>query len=517
MSAQDKKLAKFIKRWAFWPDLCVKETVFLNAPEGEGPSPQQLEVLQEVGKLAYAKVKSALIQKGKWSPGDALTEGEAFYAKKKGISIRSGHGCGKDGVLSWIYIWLLMCWGGSRGQVTAPTADQLNTILWSEFRKWIRYSAENQEGKASLLSENLVIQSDTVYNINRKGETFVKAKTANLTGSEEEQGEALAGQHSNYMILAVDEASGMPRGVYKPIEGAMTQDMNFAILIGNPTRGNGYFYDTFHSDRDRWITVHWNSENSPLVNQEDLKVDQEKYGRSSNWYRTRRLGEFPKAEPDTLIPLEWVEAAVNKEIIISDEDPVIMAVDPAGMGRNKTAIAIRKGRKVLEIKTLEQVDTMEVVGFCLRVMDEYDPQDVGIDPIGLGAGVYDRLRELGNKVVSVDVRRNASNEEKFFKLRDELWWKAREAFEKGTVSIPKDDGLIGELSAVKYKPHSSGKIKIESKADMKARGIQSPDKADAFIMTLYFRDSAYRQQLQDKYRRKKEPENYKKELSWMSA
>ncbi len=509
-------------RWFFNPDIFVKEVVFANAPKEDGPTEQQIEGLKAVGKIAYSMVKAEFIRKKNYSMGETLSKEELRLSKVKGLAIRSGHGCGKDAFLSWVYLWLLICHSTEkcRGQVTAPNQTQLRSILWTEFRYWLKYSGENCGGE-SLLSEKISVESDTVYHKDFKKISFVLGKTANIkTNDESEQGEALAGAHSPYMILAADEASGLPYGVFKPIEGAMTQMCNFAILIGNPTRYTGYFYDCFHKDRSRWVCLHWNAEDSPIVKQEVLEEDVRQYGRDSNWYRIRRLGEFPIAEPDALIPLEWIEAAVNREIEPDATEPLILGCDIARQGNDKSVMAPRRGWKWYELMTVSKWDTVEVVGWINQYMQENRVAASAIDVIGVGGGVADTLRRMHQgRIHPVDVSRTAIRKKQFVNVKAELYWKLRELFEKNLISIPDDTELQGELSSIKFDyKETTGQIFIETKAQRRSRNLPSPNKADAMMLSLAVNDWAFKRNPMDVYDdEEEEAELARTPNNWMGA
>jgi hypothetical protein len=131
---------------------------------------------------------------------------------------------------------------------------------------------------------------------------------------------------------------------------------------------------------------------------------------------------------------------------------------------------------------------MEVSGWLVReykaAEDEDKPSEILIDSIGLGAGVLDRCRELGLPVRGVNVGESPSSDGRFSRLRDELWWKAREWFDGRDVHIPEDARLIGELTSVHYKLESNGKLRVEPKDMLKKRGLKSPDVAEALILTF---------------------------------
>jgi len=256
---------------------------------------------------------------------------------------------------------------------------------------------------------------------------------------------------------------------------------------GNPTRASGFFYDTHHSLRHRWHTMHVNCLDVPRAQGhiEDIKA---KYGESSNAYRVRVLGEFPTSDDETVIPLDLVLGSVGRNVATLDYYPV-WGVDVARFGDDRTALAKRQRNKLLEpVKCWSDVDLMVTAG---KIKAEYDatsydlrPSEIVIDIIGLGAGVYDRCKELRLPVRGVNVGEAAASRENCARLRDELWFKGREWFHDRGCSMPKDDALIAELTTPTYAFTSSRKMVVESKADMKKRGMRSPDLADAFLLTF---------------------------------
>ncbi|NIT32119.1 MAG: hypothetical protein GTN51_10870, partial [Armatimonadetes bacterium] len=263
-----------------------------------------------------------------------------------------------------------------------------------------------------LLRELVEVKAEKVYLKVAKGEAFIEGRTANVKATADEQAETLAGRHADYMILAADEASGIPAPVFQPLEGAMTGLMNMAILIGNMTRSSGYFYDShFTALKNRFVTLHWSSEESELVNKFTLKEEEKTYGRDSNWYRVRRLGEPPIAGEDVLIPYEWVMDAVDREIEQEDKEAaLIYGIDVADeMGESKSIICQRRGCKVETLFERQTSDTMALSGWASTFIEEEKPDAVGIDSIGVGAGVFHRLRELGHRVNGIKVSRTPSN------------------------------------------------------------------------------------------------------------
>ena len=212
-----------------------------------------------------------------------------------------------------------------------------------------------------------------------------------------------------------------------------------------------------------------------------------KYGVDSNVYRVRVLGEFPKQDDDTVISLAQVEDASVRAI--EAEGKVVWGLDVARFGNDRTALCRRRGNVVThKVLTWRNKDTMQVAGIIGRMFEELDsfeqPSTIVVDVIGIGSGVVDRMAELGLPVIGINVSESPAIGEKFSRLRDELWWRAREWFEQMNCALPDDETLMGELATVRYGIKSDGKIKVESKDEMKKRGLPSPDVADAFVLTF---------------------------------
>jgi hypothetical protein len=161
----------------------------------------------------------------------------------------------------------------------------------------------------------------------------------------------------------------------------------------------------------------------------------------------------------------------------------LWGLDPARFGDDETALVKRKGLKVTEVSGIRKRDTMEVAGWVAQQAKKEKPDNIFVDVIGLGAGVNDRLKELGYPVTSVNVAERASDDEAYSRVRDELWGNVRDSLLEG-LDLPDDEELLGQLSAPKYKFDSSGRIVIEKKEDMKKRGVDSPDRADALGLTF---------------------------------
>jgi hypothetical protein len=287
--------------------------------------------------------------------------------------------------------------------------------------------------------------------------------------------------------LICDEASGVPEQVYEAAGGSMSAHHATMVLAGNPVRSTGYFYDTFHKLAERWKTFHVSCEDTPRVSNEYIEECRLRYGEESNTYRVRVLGKFPRGDDDTVIPQELIVAAISRDVEPTKFGPTVWGVDVARFGADSSALCKRKGNAITEpIRLWRNLDTMQLTG---AIKAEYDsamekPAEIFVDAIGLGAGVADRLRELELPSYAINVSESPAMGNHYLNLRAELWYKAKNWLEGRDVRLPGDDRLKAELATVRYNFTSSGRIKIESKADLKKRGIASPDSADAFVLTF---------------------------------
>lgn len=417
---------------------------------------------------------------------------EAVQRGDRGISVRSGHGVGKSAGASFAIICLMLFRFPFRVVVTAATAGQLFDVLYPEVKSWI--------GKLPTDLQKLFnVKSDRIELAHAPADGFLTAKT-----SRAETPEAMAGVHCDdgWVLLVGDEASGIPEAVFEAAAGSMSGERVTTLLLGNPVRSTGFFYDTQTKLKDRWTTFHVSCITSKRVSKdwvEDMRV---KYGADSNAFRVRVLGEFPLADDDTIIPIELILSAQGREIVPSPSTATVWGLDVARFGSDHTALAKRKGRVLLEpVRFFAGLDVMQVAG---RVLAEWNmtpekdrPAEILVDVIGYGAGVVDRLRELGLPVRGVNVSESPALGDTYKNLRAELWFACRDWFRGRDVSIPVSganltpaeresmERLVGELAAVRFKiTDSSGKILAESKAEMKKRGMKSPDGADALILTF---------------------------------
>jgi phage terminase large subunit len=300
----------------------------------------------------------------------------------------------------------------------------------------------------------------------------------------------MAGVHAPHVLLVGDEASGIPEAVFEAAIGSMSGENAITLLAGNGVRRTGFFYKT-HTDPEMmldWRRIHISCVGHPRISPDFIRQVAVTYGERSNAYRVRVLGEFPLADDDTVIPYEIAEAALKRDV-----KPLLVApiwgLDCARFGSDSSALAKRRGNTTLgPIQEKHGLDTMELTGW---LKSEYDstaagdrPSEINVDVIGLGAGVVDRGRELGLPIRGINVGEAPALKGEYVNQRAELWFRGREFLERRDCNLSGDEKLVAELVGPKYRFSSNGKKQVESKDEMKKRGLPSPNRADAFLLTL---------------------------------
>jgi len=393
-------------------------------------------------------------------------------AGKRRISVRAGHGVGKSTVCSWAIVWVMCTRFPQKCVMTAPTAGQLFDALFSELKAQVNKLPPVLRDSFDVLSDRISLKA-------APESSFASART-----SSSERPEALAGIHSENVLLIVDEASAVPEPVFEAAAGSMSGHSACTILIGNPTRNSGLFYRTHHELSSDWDTMHVSCLDIPLVSKDFVEQIKATYGEGSNAFRIRVLGEFAVADNDTLIAAELVDTAMGRDVPVDVSDGMVYGLDVARFGTDRSALCKRKGNVVMEVKSWGGLDLMQLVGAVVNEARTDNPVEICVDTIGLGSGVADRLREMGYNVRDVNVAESSAMNPNANKLRDELWLAVKDWLATRTVRIPNDQTLRHELVAPRYNFSSSGKIVVESKDAMKKRGMRSPDLADAVCLTF---------------------------------
>jgi len=388
------------------------------------------------------------------------------------LAVASGRGIGKSALVSWLILWMLS-----------------TRLAWAELGKWLTLSIHSHWFAKTATTIKPAQWFEKALIDDLKIDTGYYYAQAQLWS--EENPDAFAGIHSSYGVcLIMDEASGIPAPIYSVSEGFFSEPTKnrFWFTFSNPRRNSGPFYDSFHSKRSYWKTEQIDSRTVEGTDQALFQKMIEQYGEDSTVARVEVMGEFPSSDDDTVIPMELIRASMGRDVALTASEPVVWGLDVARFGGDNSALCVRQGNTVLELVTFPSMDLMQL---CGAVKNRYDdatalerPSEILIDVIGLGSGVVDRLAEQNLPVRGINVAESPSTKKNYLNLRAELWFEVKDWLAKRDCRLPIDDELASELASPLYKYTSSGKIKIESKDEMRKRGIKSPDKADALALTM---------------------------------
>lgn len=396
------------------------------------------------------------------------------------VSCRSGHGVGKTTLLAWLISYFLSTRPRVKIICTANTDEQLHDVLWAECRDWIE--------RSKTLSSSLKWTETGIYAIERPSEAFATPRTAKIKKKKDmaapTQAVSMQGYHSDTVVLIIDEASGVPDAVIQALLGALTGEDVYVIMTGNPTDTSGYFYDSHHSKAHMWHTFHVNSEESTRVSKAWLARMFEEYNRDREHvlYRIKVRGEFPTAQPNALYPLQLLRNAQKVPRVKGTFRT--LGVDPARYGSNYTVICFADDQGVERWERHHHIDTMETADYVARAARQWGPIEIRIDVVGVGGGVYDRLKQLGFKnLVPISNGSSAKDKKNFVNFRCESHWRFRQKLETAKFHLPicaESEMLIAEASPIIYTVPGE-KIRVQTKEELEELGFKSPDVLDSTV------------------------------------
>ena len=430
-------------------------------PWGEPDTPLEHETIENWQRDVLVAVRDGL-----------LTLDQAIQ-----IAVASGHGIGKSALVAWLILWGISTFEDAKGVVTANTETQLKTKTWAELGKWYRLFIGRRFFR---------LTATALFSVDPRHE---RTWRIDMVPWSERNVEAFAGLHNQgkRVLLIFDEASAIPDTIWETSQGALT-DRDTQILwlaFGNPTRNTGRFKECFARFRHRWDTRQIDSRSVGITNKKELDGWVEDYGEDSDYVRVRVRGVFPRASWNQFISTELVEAAAERfEATVSDEaSPLIFGVDVARFGDDQSVLLARQGRKVPWLKEWRGQDNHALALLIAEQIDRHKPEAVFIDAGG-GAGVIDTLKSLKYTVIEVAFgsRKTLNKPTKYFNKRAEMYGDARDWLAVG--AIPRDQQLIDDLTGPEYGFAGEQLIQLERKEHMKARGLASPDKGDALVLTF---------------------------------
>lgn len=398
----------------------------------------------------------------------------------------SGRGVGKSALVGWLIGWQMSCAPGSTTIVTANTEGQLASKTWPEVKKWFGLAINSHWFDTSATAVRPAQWYAEV--LKKQWKLDVAYFYAQAQTWSEENPDAFAGAHNhNGMLVIFDEASGIPSNIWTVTEGFFTEPIlrRFWFVFSNPRRNSGAFFECFHKHRDRWRT---RSIDARTIEENDAKVYQgiiDDHGLDSDEARIEVLGLFPNQGQRQFIDNNRVLEAQKRVPIPDVGAPLIMAVDVARSGDNKSVFAFRKGYDARSIpwEKYKERDTSRLAELVATAATRYDVDAIVVDGNGVGGPVADILKRWGYKVIEVQASATPRDFETYANKRAEMWADAKAWLPAGAIS--EDPELFTDLTTPEFDYHvTNGKLKIESKDDMLRRGMASPDVGDALVMTF---------------------------------
>ncbi|MCG9076836.1 terminase [Laribacter hongkongensis] len=394
------------------------------------------------------------------------------------LAVASGHGIGKSAEIGMIVNWALSTCDDCKVVITANTDTQLRTKTSPEVGKWQRLS---------ITSHWFDPQSASIA---ARDKEHAKTWRADFVPWSEHNTEAFAGLHNKgkRIVLIFDEASAIADKVWEVAEGALIDEGTEIIWIafGNPTRNIGRFRECFRRFRHRWVARQIDSRTVEGTNKEQIAKWAEDYGEESDFFKVRVRGMFPSMSARQFISETDVSAAYGRALRPEQYQyaPKILTVDPAWEGDDEFVIGLRQGLLFRILHTMAKNDNDLVAAQVIaRYEDEENADAVFVDA-GFGTGIVSAGKGMGRDWTLVWFAGN-SMDAGCLNKRAEMWRDARDWLKSGGA-IPDDPVLRDELQAPEIVPRLDGKIQIESKKEMKARGVPSPNRADALILSFAY-------------------------------
>lgn len=399
--------------------------------------------------------------------------------------VTSGNTVGKSFTAADVAMDFLQVNYPARVVTTAPTFSQVEGILWKEIRNYYHQAKFPIGGR--------ILQTE----LHLKDDWFAEGISTTDVGR-------FQGRHNENLLVILDEASGVAKEIW---EAAEALHYTRILAIGNPLDDSGPFYDAANSghwhhikisceDCVEWQRLH--GKIPGLVTQEWIKEQYEMFGRNSPWCQVHVRGEFPEQASDTLISRKWVEDArkrTPKDLSELEEDNTrVVGCDVATKhGENETVIGYRYGHVLKDIKGYFRQGTLDNIARLSLSFVSNKAEFVVVDADGIGDNYAELLED--RHVVAMEFHGGhaykAMDTQKFKNLRSQFYRLVALKFEKGLYSLSEIGDkeyeiLKGQLCAIKVKaPDGLGRLQIETKDDMQARGIKSPDYADTFMMLEY--------------------------------
>lgn len=401
-------------------------------------------------------------------------------------AVASGRGIGKSATFGWLAHWMVSTRLGSSCWVAANSEAQLRTKTFSEIAKWVSMGINAHWWEIQAMSI-------------RPAEWFAEAVKRDLKIDpgywaiqgqlwSEESPDAFAGAHNGYGEMALfDEASGIPTSIWTVQQGVFTERIidRYWLAFSNPRRNSGAFFECFNINRDDWRKYQIDGRSVEGIPADAYQSIIAQHGEDSDEARMEVYGQFPNQGSNQFIPVDTVVSAQQREIAPDPGAPLLMGVDVARFGDDRSVIAFRQGRdaRVIPWQKFKGLDTVQLAGIVADLAVRYKVDAIFVDGNGVGGGVVDTLKSWKYKVIEVQMGSSPHDGDTYYNKRVEMWGLLRDWLATG--GIPADEDLKTDLISPEYKYHPvSNKMQLEGKDQMKARGLASPDLAEALAMTF---------------------------------
>lgn len=412
-------------------------------------------------------------------------------------SVTACYGSGKTLLAAELVVWWVMTRRPAMAVTTAPTGRQVRKLLWREIRKLWRRARRRLPGRC--LQTELQVAEDVF-----------------AMGFSSDKPNSVAGLHEAANVLFVeDEAAGMPADVVEGFDGITATEGSRHLKIGNPICKDGPFWDSHNkqTERERWQRFEISALDTPnvvegrtvvpgLVSREWVEDKRRKWGERSPLWITKVLGQFWTDSTDKVVPATWALEAANRwlEVVAAqgDREPTVkrLAVDVAGGGQDETVLYRRDDRLIRFVAAWQEPDLMKQARDLVQICTRDGYRELVVDSTGLGQGLGQRVRELqdngaipGVELHLVGMQEGARDGEQFERLLDEVQFAMRAAFDPNgpePVAIHPDCGqLLQELPLRGWSISDRGRIKVQSKRELRREGIPSPDHADSVSLLFY--------------------------------
>jgi hypothetical protein len=377
---------------------------------------------------------------------------------------RTGNGVGKTRLCAVLVLWAVCCFPNTWVVTTASTNRQVEMQLWSEIQRLYRNARVPLGGE--LLSTEL---------------RFPKTSSRAVGFSTDDPG-LFEGFHAERVLVIVDEAKSVGQPIFDAVERLLSAGKWVRLLVASTPGGAcGPFHDCFGKNAHLYARFHVSAYEAPFVRRDWIEERKQEWGEESALYQSAILGDFPTCSQDgVVISLSHVQRLIENPPAPSGTD-LRAGIDLAAGGRDESVVALFEGNQMIALECWHIADTMQTVGKIIELIKKHDVpcENINADSDGMGGPIIDRLWEQGYHVNRVHNGDTPVDQQRFANLASEMWVTVGQKIENREIILLPDERLIAQLTARKQKPRSDGRIQLESKEELRARGFPSPDRAEA--------------------------------------